>query len=182
MPPHCDAKDGPVVKEAKRALETGNVEVILPYAPATAEEEIRTAFALAMKARGQGEEAKEVSELYFFETVVRLHRAGEGAPYTGLKPAGLDHGPVLPVAEQAIEVGSADELVHLLSDALAVEVKERLGHVLALKDSAGEGISEARAYASAMLGFQVYANNLFKSMRADPHAAHGNYERHAAGS
>jgi hypothetical protein len=33
----------------------------------------------------------------------RLHRPGEGAPYTGLKPAGQDFGPVIPAAEHAIE-------------------------------------------------------------------------------
>jgi hypothetical protein len=28
MPPHCDAMDGPVVREARRALELGQVEVV----------------------------------------------------------------------------------------------------------------------------------------------------------
>lgn len=179
MPPHCDAMDGPVVREARRALEIGKVEAVLPYAPETAEAEIRKAFDLAATARTQGEEAKEASDLYFLETVVRLHRAGEGAPYTGLKPAGLDHGPVLPLAEKALETGSADELLHLLTDAMSTAVKERLDHVLALKASAGGGLTDARSYASAMLGFQVYSNNLFKSMHADPHASHGSYERHS---
>jgi tetratricopeptide (TPR) repeat protein len=41
--------------------------------------------------------------------VVRIHRAGEGAPYTGLKPAGLSEGPIIPIAEKAIEIGIACE-------------------------------------------------------------------------
>jgi hypothetical protein len=57
-----------------------------------------------MKARHEGPASREVADRHFFETVVRLHRAGEGAPYTGLKPAGLDVGPVIPVAEHGLQV------------------------------------------------------------------------------
>ena len=49
-----------------------------------------------------------MADLYFFETVVRVHRAGEGAAYNGLKPAGLDEGPVIPIAEKAIETASPE--------------------------------------------------------------------------
>jgi hypothetical protein len=37
-------------------------------------------------------EAKALADRYFFETLVRLYRAGEGAAYKGLKPAGRDLG------------------------------------------------------------------------------------------
>src|SRR3989304_729499 len=89
MPPHCDAKDGPVVQGALLALDTEDVNEALRFAPGK-----------ALEARKAGPAAKEVADLYFAETVVRLHRAGEGAPYTGLKPAGLEVGPVIPVAER----------------------------------------------------------------------------------
>ncbi len=79
MPPHCDALDGPVVKAARRALEEGSVEIILPYAPADAEKEIVRTFETVTAVRAMAPEAAEVADLHFFETVVRLHRAGEGA-------------------------------------------------------------------------------------------------------
>lgn len=41
--------------------------------------------------------------MYFFETVDRIHRAGEGEPHTGLKSAGRDLGPAIPAADKAIE-------------------------------------------------------------------------------
>lgn len=179
MPPHCDAMDGPIVAEARRALEARNVDVVLPYAPETAEDEIREAFDLASTAQSQGRAAKEASELHFFETVVRLHRAGEGAPFTGLKPAGLDHGPAIPRAEEAIETGSAEKLTALLSDAIAAALEEKLAHVLALKDVATRSVADARAYASARLGFQVYANKLLRSVHADPHETHAGGDEHA---
>jgi hypothetical protein len=96
MPPHCDSIDGPVVNAARKALDAGDVDVALPYVPSDGEDEVRRAFLAVMGVRDQGNAVREVADLHFFETVVRVHRAGEGAPYTGLKPAGLDHGPVIP--------------------------------------------------------------------------------------
>lgn len=90
MPPHCDTMDGPVVKAATEALEKGNVNFILSWVPKKAEVELRKAFEKTLLARKLGKEAKELADYWFFETAVRLHREGEGASYTGLKPAGLD--------------------------------------------------------------------------------------------
>ncbi len=136
MPPHCDSMDGPVVKAAMQAVEAGNVDLVLPYVKEDGEKEIRRTFEKTVAAR-TAPEAREVADLYFFETVVRVHRAGEGAPYTGLKPAGLNVGPVIPVAEKVIETGSADELSRLLSDLVHDEVKHRFHKVMALQKHAG---------------------------------------------
>lgn len=99
MPPHCDTMDGPVVAAARKALEAQDVNFALAYVPASGEAEVRLAFENVLRAREAAPAAREVADLYFFETVVRIHRAGEGAPYTGLKPAGLDEGPVIPPGE-----------------------------------------------------------------------------------
>ena len=40
MPPHCDTLDGPGVKAAKKAFETGNVNYVLPWVPKKAEKEV----------------------------------------------------------------------------------------------------------------------------------------------
>ena len=89
----------------RNALDQQDVDLVLPYVQAPGEAEVRDAFDLAVKARTQGAEAREVADRFFFETVVHVHRAGEGAAYTGLKPAGLDVGPVIPLAERAIATG-----------------------------------------------------------------------------
>ena len=98
MPPHCDTMDGPVVKAARAALDRGNVNLILPYVPKKAEAELRHAFERTMRVRLLSPEARETVDIWFFETAVRLHREGEGAPFTGLKPAGLDEGPAVYMA------------------------------------------------------------------------------------
>lgn len=161
MPPHCDSMDGPVVRAARQALEAGDVTLILPYVPKAGEDEVIRAFRRVIPVRKDGALARDVADLYFFETVVRIHRAGEGAPYTGLKPAGLDVGPVIPVAEQAIETGSPDELVSLLSDTVRAEVMRRFDHVMHLQKHAQGTVDETREYVGAMLGLQVYAHHLY---------------------
>jgi len=77
---HCDTLDGPVVSLAKEALQKGDVKIVLPWVAAEKEKEIREAFDLAVAVRGKGTKEKELADRYFFETLVRVHRAGEGAP------------------------------------------------------------------------------------------------------
>lgn len=115
---HCDTLDGPVVETARTALETGDVTPLLKWVQADDEKEIRTAFQKTLAVRAKGAEAKELADMYFFETLVRIHRAGEGAPYTGLKP-GADVDPAVALADRALETGSVDKLVNVLTDAMA---------------------------------------------------------------
>ena len=169
MPPHCDALDGPVVKAAQRALEARDVNLVLPYVHKDGEGEVVRAFEKVIGIRESDPAAREIADLYFFETVVRVHRAGEGAPYTGLKPAGLDVGPAIPAAERAIESGSAEELVRLLAETVREEVKRRLERVTHLRGRAEMGVHEAREYVQAMLGLQVYAHKLNQFAKVGPH-------------
>ncbi|MFU8891304.1 MAG: DUF6448 family protein [Anaerosomatales bacterium] len=173
MPPHCDSKDGPVVKAAARALAADSVELVLPYVPAESEREVREAFGKTMAARESGAAAAEVADEWFFETVVRVHRAGEGAAFTGLKPAGLGHGEVVPVAERAIETGEIDELVELLTLALEAEIRAKFDRVMQLKSRENGPVTEAREYVEAMLGFQVWAHKTHQCITSDPLHDHG---------
>jgi uncharacterized protein DUF6448 len=177
MPPHCDTMDGPVVKAATRALEEKDVALVLPYVPKDGEGEVKRRFASVVDLREQGDQARELADLHFFETVVRLHRAGEGEPFTGLKPAGLDPGPVIPVAERAIVTGSADELVSVLCDTIAERARTQLQTVLKLRERANGDIEANREYVSAMLGLQVWAHGLYECAESAPHEA-GHHTHH----
>jgi hypothetical protein len=169
MPPHCDALDGPVVKAAQRALEAQDVNLVLPYVHKDGEAEVVKAFEKVTRIRESYPGAREIADLHFFETVVRVHRGGEGAPYTGLKPAGLDVGPAIPAAERAIESGSAEELLELLTDTVRSEVMRRFDRVMELRPQAEGSVDQAREYVQAMLGLQVYSHKLYKAMKAGPH-------------
>jgi hypothetical protein len=163
--------DGPVVLAAIRALQDRDVDVVLPYVPPEGEGEVRDAFGLVLAARDEGPTARRVADRSFFETVVRIHRAGEGAPFTGVKPAGLPVGPVIPAAERAIASGSPDSLLYVLEVALRHEVKERLERVLELEIHAEGPVPEAREYVSAMLGLQVWAHRVHDAIRSRPHGS-----------
>jgi hypothetical protein len=86
MPPHCDSLDGPVVTAAHRALDQGDVAIVLPYVPAHAEAEVTAAFLQVLPIRASSGSASELADRWFYETVVRLHRAGEGAPTPASSP------------------------------------------------------------------------------------------------
>lgn len=176
MPPHCDSMDGPVVKAARAALVAGDVDIVLPYVHAEGETELRDAFDLASKVRGGGGKAADLADRWFFETAVRVHRAGEGAPFTGLKPAGLEVGPVIPAAERALASGSSMELVELMCSALRHEVETRLGMAMTLKARAPAGVAESRSYVDAALGLQVWAHAVHRQMIAAPHQHLGGHE------
>ncbi|MEM2100236.1 MAG: DUF6448 family protein [Thermoproteota archaeon] len=171
MPPHCDTMDGPVVTAAKKALETGNVNLILPWVPKRAEDELKKAFEKALQARKLGREAAEVADYWFFETAVRLHREGEGAPYTGLKPAGLDWGPVVPRAEKAIERGDPREVIDFIMHAVEEELQRRFKHAMEKKKYDLNNVDAAREYVQAMLGFVLYAHQLYMNIKGGE--AHG---------
>jgi hypothetical protein len=172
MPPHCDSMDGPVVKAAMLALAHGDVAIVLPYVPGEAEEEVRNAFERVESARAVSHDVRELADRWFFETVVRLHRLGEGVGFTGLKPAGLDHGPVVPVAELAIVRRDVSELARLLEGVVAGELGKRFARVLALEHGLNGDIEARRRYVEASLGLQVWAHRLYEAAQADGHA-HG---------
>lgn len=167
MPPHCDSMDGPVVTAARLGLEAGDVDLVLPYVHESGEQEIRETFERTVRARALGPQAQDVADRYFFENVVRVHRAGEGAAYTGLLPAGLSEGPVIPLAERAIERGTVDEVCGFLAHELHEQLEHRLNNVKVLADRAGASLPAAREYVEATLDFEVYSHQTFLAMTAD---------------
>src|SRR5665811_1317569 len=146
MPPHCDTLDGPVVTAARSALDGEDVSLVLSYVPAAAETEVREAYEKTIKARTLGGVAREVADNWFFETAVRLHRAGEGEPYTGLKPAGLDEGPVIPRAERTIEDGDTAGLIAFLTGAVEEEIGKRFARIRATRSYDPDDVAAARNY------------------------------------
>lgn len=164
MPPHCDTRDGPVVKAAMKALETGNVNYVLIWVPKDREAELKAAFDRTVKVRKTGTAAQDLADDWFFETVIRLHRAGEGAPYTGLKPAGLDEGPVVPRAEKAIETGNANEAIRFIRNAVEEDLTRRFNEVMARKKYDVNDVTAGRAYVAAFINFVVYSHHLYTSI------------------
>jgi hypothetical protein len=174
---HCDSVDGPVAKAALAALDTGNVNLALPYAPADAESEVKAAFAQSLKVRGLGSDAKTLADRAFIETTVRLHRAGEGAPYTGLKPSGIDYGPAIAAAERALATGDLMQVNALLAEEVEHVLHGRFDHVVETRRAAKEAetggdVPAARQRVSAELGFVTYVEGLHQAVQGAPGHEH----------
>jgi hypothetical protein len=169
---HCDGMDGPVVKAAQQALATGNVNLALIWVQANAEVEVKKAFERTLAVRRLGPTAQELADLYFFETLVRVHRAGEGEPYTGLKPAGRDLGPAIPAADKAIESGSAEPLAKMLTDAAGVEVRERFKTVRAHRSYTTNDVAGGREYVKSYVEFLHYVEGLYAAVHGSAHESH----------
>ena len=168
---HCDAADGPVANAAQKALDTGNVNLALPYAPAKAEAELKTAFAQALKVRSLNADAKALADRSFIETTIRLHRECEGAAYTGLKPAGGDYGPAIPAAEHALETADASKVKALLVEEIEHALHERLAHAregrkVSKEPNTADQVESARKRVSGEFEFVVFVESLRQ-------AAHG---------
>jgi hypothetical protein len=169
---HCDGIDGPVVQAAQRALATGNANAVLIWIKPADEAAIKDAFAKTLAVRKLNPAAKELADRYFFETLVRVHRAGEGAAYTGLKKAGRDLGPAIPAADQAIETGSAEQLVKLITSESAEGIRERFHAVVARKNFSSADVNAGREYVKAYVEFLHYVEGIHGAIKggSDLHA------------
>jgi hypothetical protein len=172
---HCDGLDGPVVKAAQRALETRNPALVLIWVQEKDEPEIRKTFEQTLAVRELSPQARELADRFFFETLVRVHRAGEGAPFTGLKPAGRYLGPAIPAADQAVRVGSLEPVHRLLTEALQQRLREQFGEVMAAKTFAPNDIAAGRAHVKAYVEFIHFVELLYDSTMKAPD---GHFDEH----
>ena len=166
---HCDGLDGPVVKAAQRALETRNPAYALIWVQETDERETQAVFEQTLAVRDLSPQARELADRFFFETVVRLHRAAEGAPYTGLKPAGRDLGPAIPAADEAIRVGSVEPARRWLTGVLEERLRDQFGEAMAARTFNPDDLSAGRAYVKAYVEFIHFVERLDDAMRKAPH-------------
>jgi hypothetical protein len=166
---HCDTMGGPVVKAAQAALGKGDVTAVLKWVKPSQEAELRQAFQRTLAVRKLGREARDLADKYFFETLVRVHREGEGAPYTGLKPAGAVE-PVIAASDQALTTGSADELTKEITQLVAAGIGERFAETMEKKRHADDSVAAGREFVAAYVEFTHYVERLHAD--AAGHAGH----------
>jgi hypothetical protein len=145
---HCDSYDGPLIKDALKAIETEQVTMVMKWIEPEYEEEIKALFDKTVSLKQGDQEIYRILEKYFLETLVRLHRAGEGAPYTGLKPAGSASGIVV-MADEAIAEEDIEGLIHKLQDHLSANVKELYLEVAEKRNTKENSVEEGRDYVRA---------------------------------
>jgi hypothetical protein len=160
---HCDALDGPVVSAARLALEKNDAARVLIWVQKKDEAGIRRTFEQTLAVRKLSPQARELADTYFFETLVRVHRAGEGAPFTGLKPAGQDIGPAIPGADRALETGNVEPVVGLLTGAVEKGVREHFASARAARSYAPGNVDAGRDYVGKYVLFVHYVEGIYRS-------------------
>ncbi|MDH7603479.1 MAG: DUF6448 family protein [Melioribacter sp.] len=158
---HCDSMEGPVVKAAKKSLETGNINYVLIWVRAEDEPEIKAMFDKVIKVRTLSSEAKELADMYFFETVVRVHRMGEDEPYTGLKSAGYLPAEGIEAADIAIEKGTVENILSHLDKNYHSKVKELFNNLQSKKNYDVNDVKSGREFVAAYVHFIHYVENIF---------------------
>jgi len=159
---HCDTLDGPVVNAARTALDTRKLNPVLAWVRPGDEAEVKAAFARSLAVRKLGAEARELADTSFLETVVRVHRAGEGAPYTGLKAAGQDLGPAVPAADRAIGKRSAEEVEKLLVETVRKGLHQRLERVTS-RSQPGEDVGSGRQWVEAYVPYVHWVEGVYQA-------------------
>ena len=177
---HCDGLDGPVVTAAQRALEARNPALVVIWVQERDEREVRTVFEQTLAVRALGPQARALADRFFFETVVRLHRAGEGAPFTGLQAAGRNLGPAIPAGDEAVHSGSIEPVVQLLTGAIQARLREQFGEVMTTRSFKPDDLAAGRAHIKAYVEFIHLVERLYETSQSAPHGHVSESEVHAA--
>ena len=162
---HCDWINGPVVAAARTALAKGDVTPVLRWIPVSSEAEIRDAFKRTLAARSANDQARDVADQWFFETVVRIHRASEGEPFTGLKGADYQPDAGIEIADHAIEENSLAEVEAALTTAIRSELRKRFSEVTEAKKHADESVEAGRHFVHAYAEFIHFVEELHHTVK-----------------
>lgn len=157
---HCDTMDGPVIKDARKALETKNVDVVLKWVQRNDEAEIRNLFDKTMAVRALNPQAKELADMYFFESLVRIHRAGEGASFDGIKPSGTEVEPGIEAADQAVESGLIGPVAKETAEHMEKSIRSRFAELQERKEHVDDSVEAGREYVKSYVTFIHDIENL----------------------
>lgn len=163
---HCDTMNGPIIPEAKAALEKCDVTPILKWVKKENEAEIKQAFAEAVAVRAKGPEPKEMADRYFVETLVRLHRAGEGAPYSGIKDEPVE--PIVAIAEKALRDGSPEEVIMTISDHMAEAIREKFNKATTAKKDKDKSVETGREFVDAYVTYMHFVEGIHAAILSSP--------------
>ena len=167
---HCDAKNGPVAVDARQALAHENFETVAIWVGEKQQKELRSAYDQALTVYQMSGKAQDLAKQYFMETAVRLHRAAEGMPYTGLKPA-RQLPPDIAAAEETLKTGNLKPVRNLLSAKMQEKLQHFFEKALIARQNKNQSLEAGRKWADAYVKYVIYVHGLYQTIQAGP--AHG---------
>jgi hypothetical protein len=161
LPVHCKTRNGPAVRAAVRALETGNVNYVLIWVPEEAEKKLKNLFEKTYCEYKVRKDGAHVTIDWYLKTVNRLHKLGENRQNTGITTAGLNESPFILIVENAIETEDPKEAIRVISEAREDDIRYHFHQVLDKKNYDVNNISAGRAFVTAFTDFIVYLHDLY---------------------
>jgi len=155
-----DAGNGPVIKAAKMALETGNPNYILIWIPEESENTLKNLLEKTCCERGVQKNTGDRAINWYFETVNRFHYAGRCPHYTRMKSDRLYGNQIIPDVEGAIETGNFEKIIARIPDSHVADARERFHRIRNKRNYDINNIADGRAYVSAFITFIEYVRNL----------------------
>jgi hypothetical protein len=159
-----------VVSDARAALAGGDVTPVLKWVRATDEKEIRDLFRHTVAVRRLGPEARELADRFFFETLVRVHRAGEGAPYTGLKSGAPE--PIIAATDGALASGDAGALEAMLVEQVKHGLERRFANARKARAFKPADVAAGRAFVAAYVTLTHWVEGVSAAASAGAEGSH----------
>lgn len=177
---HCDSMDGPVIIEAKSAIERRDVTPLLKWVPQSEERELKSAFANTLRERSASKASPEAVDKKFFATLVRIHRKSEGAPFTGIKPAGQIE-PIVAAADASLKEKNVDHVVEHVLTQLEKSIRDKFAATVQSKEHVDESVGNGREFVSNYVQFVHFVEELnnMAALKPEHHAAEGKTSGHA---
>lgn len=163
---HCDTMNGPVITAAKLALDKGDVKLILIWVSPKDEVAITELFNNTLKLRKINPEVKQFADRNFFENLVRIHRAGEGEPYIGIKDS-TEVEPPIAAADKALETGSLVNVMKMLEGSMEKGVKEKFDVMMSRKNYDKNDVGTGREFVESYVTFMHYVEGIYAVANAN---------------
>ena len=164
---HCERENGPVAVAAKEALKSEDFSKVAIWIGEEQEEELKNKFRQSLSVYHKGGDSKELATEYFMSNAVRLHRAAEGMPFTGLKPAQAAAKDIQ-VAEKALKTGNLDPVMDMFSSKMEDEAQKWFQKALEAKKNKDESVKAGREWADKYVKYIIYLHKLYQKIEAGP--------------
>lgn len=155
-----DEMPGPVLKAAKIALETGNVNYILIWVPENYENTVKNLLEKTCCKRSSVLNTQKQAYDWYYETVNRLFSASRACDYLTYQSKAFAENPLVLKVYKAIESGNFEKIRDEIPVSYEADAQQRFLHVMNLRDYPVNNIAAGRSYVSAFFDFNRYVHDL----------------------
>jgi hypothetical protein len=155
-----NSENGPVIRAAKMAMETGNASYILIWLPKEAENTLKNLLERTYCENRTRKNTQNHSIDWYFKSVNRLHSRYGWPDYPGMKFKETDEETIALMVERAFESGNFEEINSIIPLNHSGDARERFHKVMMKRNYSVDDIAAGRVYVSAFIAFIVYLHNL----------------------